>query len=1067
MILAISFQSFGKNDWENHKVIEKNKLPARATAFSYATVDDALTCNRDNSMFLSLNGDWKFNFVDESSKRPLNFHETTFDLSGWKNIDVPSCWEMRGYGTPIYTNITYPFPVHPPYIERENPVGSYVKTFTLPAKWNSHRIILHFGGVSSAMYVWVNGQEAGYSQDSRLPAEFDITPYIRSGENKIAVQVFRWSDGSYLEDQDHWRMSGLHREVFLKAVPKVSISDCFIRTILSENYTLAKIEVRPEIEIIDKTNTEGWKIKSRLYDPALNEVWSETPEINVNSVVYEGYPQQDNVYFSMTGGEVKNPQLWSAEFPNRYTYVIWLEDEKGNTFEAQSYKIGIREVTTENGVFKINGKHLKLKGVNRHDHSEINGKTVSREEMLKDVTLMKQLNFNAVRTSHYPNDPYFLDLCDEYGLYVIDEANLETHGLNGKLTNNPTWAEAFLMRAIRMVERDKNHPSVIIWSLGNESGMGPNHAAMAGWIHQFDPQRPIHYEGAIGDITHPEYLPYNSPDRRKFGMWANPRDAVWVDVVSRMYDGIEGIKALSESKYDQRPVMLCEYVHSMGNSTGNYKEYWDAIYSNDILFGAFIWDWVDQGIKTTAENGQTYWKYGGDFGDTPNDGNFCLNGIVNPYRTPHPAANECKYVNQPVLFDAVDLEKGTVQITSRFNFDNLNNYQLTWTLSENGQVINQGVMPKIDLAPGQKKEISIPIQQIKPKADHEYWLLIKVLVDSEKGWAKKGHEIAWQQFKLPINTESLTIIRLNELPLSVQQDQQIRFTSKQLNLIINPETGWIENYSFNGQTIISSSLMPNFWRALTDNDSLGWKAQRKSIFWKTAPDEMELLSLNISKISDSKQKVTVIKSISGKLDLQLEYTIWGSGEVMIDYRLKCENNLPNPLRIGMQFKTPSENNLLSFYGKGPWENYVDRSQGALVDEYTGKISDFIWNYTMPQENGNRTDVRWLKLQDENGKGWFTAGNQPLSTSVWPWSQNKLEQAKHVPELKAEENNTVNIDLIQTGVGGNNSWSDAAAPIEKYKLKPGNFQYQFVLFPVDSKSKTSILQQKATYLINNR
>jgi beta-galactosidase len=1034
------------NDWENQKVFEKNKLPATATSYSFNTVEDALTNNRSQSNLMMLNGMWKFHFVPESSQRPDDFMQAGFDASNWDEIKVPSCWEMEGYGTPIYSNMRYPFPYTPPYIKRENPVGSYLKTFEIPAEWDKKRVILHFGGASSAMYVWVNGKKVGYSQDSRLPAEFDITPYLQDGKNTIAAQVFRWSDGSYLEDQDHWRMSGLHREVYLKAVPEISITDCFIRTYLNNDNSKATLQVRPEIANTTNNNLEGWKVKAQLYNTDGTKVWAENIEIEASDITNERYPQRDNVYFALMQGEVENPQLWSAEVPNLYTYVTWLEDENGNTTEAVPFKIGIREITIENGVFKVNGEHVKLKGVNRHDHSETGGKTVSREEMLKDVQLLKQLNFNAVRTSHYPNDPYFYNLCDEYGLYVIDEANLETHQVGGEFSNTPSWGAAFLERAIRMAERDKNHPSIVSWSLGNEAGQGPNHAVMAAWLQEFDNTRPVHYEGAIGDIDHPEYAPYNSEKVRSLGIWANPRDPHWVDMVSRMYPDINGLRALGESKYDNRPVVMCEYVHSMGNSTGNYKEYWDLIYSDDIYMGGFIWDWVDQGIKAVDEDGTKYWKYGGDFGDTPNDNNFCINGIVNPDRTPHPAAYECRYVNQPVVFEAVDLENGIVNATSRFNFKNLNQYELYWSVSENGTVIQNGLIENIELAPGQKRNINVPFKRINEKAGKEYWLMLSVKLKNNERWANKGHEIAYSQFKLPFYEQAdEPSSNINET-LAVTGNDKFVLTSNKVNLTVNKETGWIEKYVYDNNELISSEMVPNFWRPLTDNDSRGWKAQNKSAFWKTAAGELKMKEIKLIDISNSVKQVFVEKEIEDKINIKLVYTINADGKLTVDYNLECNENLPDMLRVGMRFTTPATYNNMAFYGKGPWENYVDRSQGAIVDVYEGTVSDFIWNYIYPQENGNHTGVRWLTLTNQS-TGISIEGMQPLSTSVWPWSHKQLAKATHINDLEKEDHLTLNIDLAQTGVGGNDSWSNNAAPIDKYKLKPGSFEYSFTVKPL--------------------
>lgn len=1045
--IFISYQSKANPDWQNERVFDKNKLPASATAYSYNTLEEALTCERLQSNLMMLNGVWKFNFVPESSQRPQNFMQADFNTSNWDEIDVPSCWEMKGYGTPIYTNITYPFTFNPPYIDRDNPVGSYIKTFELPAGWNNKRIILHFGGVSSAMYVWVNGKQVGYSQDSRLPAEFDITPYVQNGTNTVAVQVFRWSDGSYLEDQDHWRMSGIHREVYIKAVPSVSISNCFIRTQLNRQYTGATIMLRPQITNASNTDMSQWNLKAQLYKPDGLAVWPDDIAIAATNITNEHYPQRDNVPFALLQANVENPQLWSAENPYCYTLVTWLENENGQVIEAIPYKIGIREVSIENGVFKINGQHVKLKGVNRHDHSQTGGKTVSRDEMLSDVLLLKQLNFNAVRTSHYPNDPYFYDLCDQYGLYVIDEANLETHQTGGKLTNSPSWAAAFIERAIRMAERDKNHPSIVSWSLGNEAGQGPNHAAMAAWLQEFDNTRPVHYEGAIGDIDHPKYAPYNSPQAWQHGVWANPRDPHWVDMVSRMYPDINGLKALGESPFDERPVVMCEYVHSMGNSTGNYKEYWDLIYSNNIYMGGFIWDWVDQGILAHDEKGTQYWKYGGDFGDTPNDNNFCINGIVNPDRTPHPAAYECKYVNQAIVFDAVDLEKGTIKATSRFHFTNLNKYTIVWSLSEDGTKIRNGSIVDAELAPGQNREITIPYGKINAKPGKEYWLLIEVQLKNDELWAKAGHQIAYEQFKLPFyqNKKYETNNVRNNIVHTENENHE--FSSDNFKLIINKQTGWIEKYTYNNTELISAPLIPNFWRPLTDNDSRGWKAQDKSAFWKNAVSLLKTQDIKFNNNEDMPAQIKVAKAIENKILLELVYTIDGNGNLTVDYSLECNKSLPDMLRVGMSFKTPATYNTMEFYGKGPWENYSDRSQGAIVDVYKGKVNDFIWHYIYPQENGNHTDVRWLSLSNNSKNGLKIEGAQLLSTSVWPWSHQQLTEAKHINDLKAENDLTVNIDLVQTGVGGNDSWSDNAAAIDQYKLKPAKYTYSFTIKPL--------------------
>ncbi len=683
-LILILFTStlFAQNkDWEDPTFIAKNKMPARATSYSFKTADDALAGDRDNSRMLSLNGNWKFNFSAKPEDRPADFYKT--DVSGWDDIEVPSCWEMKGYGVPIYKNVGYNFRPNPPFITRDNEVGSYVKTFTVPEDWNNQRLILHFGGVSSAMYVWVNGKKVGYSQGSRLPAEFDITNFVKSGENNVAVEVYRWSDGFYLEDQDHWRMSGLHREVIILAQPKVAIDDFFVRTRLDNNYQDALLQIRPTITRTTPDEINGWTLEAELFSENNEAVLSEPIKKDVKRIVYERYPHRDNVYFGLMEEKIISPEKWSAEKPVLYTLVLSLKDADGNLVEARSSKIGFREVEIKDGQLLVNGKSIKLYGVNRHDHDHINGKTVSREDLEQDVLLMKRFNFNAVRTSHYPNDAYFYDMCDKYGVYVMDEANIETHGLAGYLTNQSEWHMAFQDRVVRMVERDKNHASIISWSLGNESGCGPNHAAAAGWIKDFDPTRFIHYEGAQGQPEHPDY-------NRKLGFYANPTDPAYVDVISRMYANLELLEGLARSPYINRPIVECEYAHAMGNSLGNFQEYWDLMHSYPNLIGGYIWDWIDQGLVMKDENDKEFFAYGGDHSDEANDNNFCMNGVIASDRTPKPQTWEAKYVMQPLKITAVDLEKGLVRVLSRFSFSNISEYNFKWTLSEDSTEIQSG-----------------------------------------------------------------------------------------------------------------------------------------------------------------------------------------------------------------------------------------------------------------------------------------------------------------------------------------------------------------------------------------
>ncbi len=1085
------------NIWEDPAYISKNKLPGHATSYSYKSVEDALTCNREISRMISLNGTWKFNFVEKSEDRPMDFYKT--DVSTWDDIEVPSNWEMEGYGIPIYRNSGYPFgpqfslddaedPIawykenydvpeglsmqelyrrfyadvliknipQPPFIARDNPVGTYVRTFTIPEDWSDKKIVLHFGGVSSAMFVYVNEQKVGYSQDSRLPAEFDITDFVQAGENKVAVQVFRWSDGSYLEDQDHWRMSGIHREVMLLAQPEVSIEDFFVRTRLDVNYQDALLQIRPTLTRGADADTKDWILEAELFNPNNEKVLTEPISKDVNSIIYEGYPQRDNVYFGLMEEKITSPELWSAENPVLYTLVLTLKDADGKTLEARSAKIGFREVETKNGQLWVNGKSIKIYGVNRHDHDHIRGKSLTREDMENDVLLMKRFNFNAVRTSHYPNDPYFYDMCDKYGIYVLDEANIETHGLMGYLTNQSEWHMAFQDRVVRMVERDKNHPSIIGWSLGNESGCGPNHAGAAGWVKYFDPTRFIHYEGAQGDPEHKDYKAYGSPEYRELGRTANPTDPAWVDVISRMYANLEDLETLAKSPYISRPIVECEYAHAMGNSLGNFQEYWDLIHSYPNLIGGYIWDWIDQGVLKKDENGKDFFAYGGDFGDKPNDNNFCINGVIAADRTPKPQTWEAKYVMQPVKITAVDLEKGLIRILSRFNFDNLNEYNVFWTINEDATEIQSGKLDGLSLNPGANKVVEVPFKTITPKSNSEYWLRISVQLKNNKNWAKAGHEIAKQQFKLPF--ENTTVLKKQSKlanPVFNETDDLIVVIGKSFKAEISKKSGLLINYEKAGEKIISSALAPYFWRPLTDNDERGWRAQQLIALWKDLPEKLTLSDIQLqAETSGVKVKLT-----NEGLTLNLGYTFANDGTVEIRYALNIPEEMPEPIRVGMTMGVSNNLQQMAFYGKGPFENYADRNRAAEVDIFSGTVDEFYYNYIKPQESSNHTCVRWLALTDDNKSGLMVVAGTPIQTSVWPYTAQNIYEAQHPTELIKADELTVNISYKMAGVGGNDSWSINARPIEKYRLLEKEYSFGFKLVPV---TKAKDLQEVYQY-----
>ena len=1048
-------QAKKSNDWENPDVIQINRMPARATSFSYDSMEEALSVDRNQSVIKSLNGDWKFNFVDNSDKRPRSFFKDDFDSSNWDTIAVPSNWEILGYGTPIYTNTTYPMfedtdDIQVPLITRDNPVGSYLKTFILNKDWQDQQIILHFGGVTSAYYVWLNGEKVGYAQGSRLPSEFDITDYVKKGKNTLAVQVFRWSDGSYLEDQDHWRISGIHREVMLLAQPKVAINDFFVKTSLTNNYSTARLEVRPELSNIDSTNLAGWTISAQLFETDGTVVAHPNMEVAATKVARIRYPQRDNFTFGLLNTEIKNPKLWSAEKPYLYTLVLSLIDSESNLVETRSVRVGFREVKiTDQGELLVNGRSIELMGVNRHDHNAKRGKALTREDLRKDVILLKQFNFNSVRTSHYPNDPYFYELADIYGLYVMDEANIESHGVGGLLANLPEWGHAMSNRVQRMVERDKNHPSIISWSLGNESGTGPNFAAAAGWVKDYDPTRFVHYEGAQGDPSHPDYkgleTRWASNDDREYRHTplANPTDRPFVDVISRMYPTLEELDGLAKSPFIKRPILMCEYAHAMGNSVGNLAEYWDMIRAEKNLIGGYIWDWIDQGIETTNDAGELYLAYGGDFGDTPNDSNFCINGIVDSYREPKPQIWEAKYIFQPVEFELVDLRKGKVKINNRFNFKSLSEYEFVWTLEEDGKTIQKSQFRGLDIAPGEAQTVRIGVKKpttIQPGKHYTLNLSIRTIEDTL--WAKADHEIAKEQFVLPWK-KAVTISENQSSPGLNETAKYAEITGDHFIVKFDKLSGFLVSYQFNNVNVITRALRPNFYRPQTDNDRLGWRTHEAMAIWKAASENMDLMGFATSK----KTNAIVVETAhehDGKVNVITRYTINGDGKIAVDFKLDADTSLPGLLRVGMQTGVNANLSRMNFFGRGPFENYSDRKSGAVLNTYSGPVKHFIHDYVRPQENGNHTDIDWLVLHKPDGVGVKFDGEKPLSMSVWPYTAEQIDEATHLYQLIENDFNTVNIDMVQAGVGGIDSWSHNAAPIKKYQIPAGTYQYRFVI-----------------------
>ena len=746
--------------------------------------------------------------------------------------------------------------------------------------------------------------------------------------------------------------------------------------------------------------------------------------------------------------EVKAPKKWSADSPYLYTLLFTLKDDKGNDIQHTSTKVGFRTLKIdERGRFLVNGNPVKMIGVNRHDHHMKNGKTLSRANMEADVKLIKQFNFNAVRTSHYPNDPYFYDLCDTYGIYVMDEANLETHGTRGQLSNVPEWSNAFLERGVRMVQRDKNHPSIVIWSLGNESGMGPNHAAMAGWIKEMDPTRYIHYEGAQGDATDARY---------KKGFFehgkGNPTDPKWVDMLSRMYPQPKQLQDLiDDTNFDKRPVLMCEYAHAMGNSLGNMQTYWDVVYKNDRALGGYIWDWIDQGIMKKDKTGTQFLAYGGDFGDIPNDGSFCLNGIIASNRTPKPEIYECKKVNQPIVISEIHALNGEFKILNRHHATDLSIYDLIWVLSKNGVEVQSGTLETLNTKPYQTEKIKIKFKTPKAVSDDDYFINIKGKLKEATLWAQKGYVVFEEQFKLPLKViePKENIVKSSVLIVNENSDE-ITVNNKLIQVKINKVSGLITSYKYNSNDYFKTPLKLNFWRPETENDGAYRKAKKQTNErdWMKAGDRFKAKN---SYVNSEEQGKTIIK-VEGEIEnpktsVSLTYTIFGNGKIQVDYLSNIDKNAPNIPKIGMQFDISNQYKNITYFGKGPQANYQDRETGAFVDIYKGDANTMSYGYVFPEEYGNHMGTRWFKVKTDSGKGLLVKGDSPLNFSVLPYSTYNIEEAKHTNELVERNILTVNIDHIQMGVGGDNTWSASAEPHEQYRIKPGTYKYTYTLTPI--------------------
>lgn len=1077
--------------WQDIQVVAVNKEKPRSSFMSYADRETALTSRFEKSPYYSLlNGTWKFFFVDSYKDLPQNITDPSVNTSSWDDITVPGNWEVQGHGVAIYTNHGYEFKPRnpqPPLLPEANPVGVYRRDIEIPASWDNRDIYLHIGGAKSGLYVYLNGKEVGYSEDSKNPAEFLINKYLQPGKNVLTLKIFRWSTGSYLECQDFWRMSGIERDVFLWSQPKASIQDFRVVSTLDDTYTNGIFKLAVDLKNHTQ-ETKNLNVGYELLDAKGNLVTSEANDIWVSPAS----PQTASFEY-----DLKNVAPWSAEHPNLYKLLMTIKEE-GKVIEVVPFNVGFRrfemkqiDQVAENGkpytVLLFNGQPVKFKGVNIHEHNPETGHYVTEELMRKDFELMKQNNINAVRLCHYPQDRKFYELCDEYGLYVYDEVNIESHGMyyslkkGGTLGNNPEWLIPHMDRTMNMYERNKNYPSVTFWSLGNEAGNGYNFYQT--YLYLKDKEinsmnRPVNYERALWEWNTDMYVPqYPS--------------AEWLEEIGR--------------KGSDRPVAPSEYSHAMGNSSGNLWDQWKAIYKYPNLQGGFIWDWVDQGILEKDKNGREYYTYGGDYGvNAPSDGNFLCNGIVNPDRTPHPAMAEVKYAHQNIGFEAIDLANGLFRITNRFYFTDLKKYMVHYSVTANNKVVRSGKV-SLDIEPLASKEFTVPVGNLKPQAGTEYFVNFNVTTVEKEPLIPIGHEIACDQFRLPIESPKKAFkISGPKLTVSTNGDN-LSASSSKVNFMFNKKTGIVTSYKVDGTEYFSEGfgIQPNFWRAPTDNDYGNGMPKRLQV-WKESSKNFNVTDATVT--MDGNNAVVNVNYLlpAGNLYI-VNYTIYPSGAVNVAARFtstdmdaaqtevsestrtatftpgrdaaRKEASKLNVPRIGVRFRLPASMNQVEYFGRGPAENYLDRNAGSMVGLYKSTAEELYFPYVRPQENGHHTDTRWVSLStgkkglliqadntigfnalrnsiedfdDEEATGlsrqWSNFTPEQVANHDEAAAKNVLRRQHHINDITPRDFVEVCVDLKQQGVAGYDSWGSRPEPA--YTL-PANREYNwgFTLIPL--------------------
>ncbi|WP_394239924.1 beta-galactosidase [Vibrio astriarenae] len=1011
-----------RRDWENPQSVNLHCMKAHSPLASFRSAKDARENN--NSHRRSLNGDWKFKLFDAPEQVDEDFIKAGFNDSPWPNIPVPSNWQLQGYDKPIYANVKYPFEVNPPYVPSDNPTGCYRTNVDMTAADLEHTQRIIFDGVNSAFHLWCNGVWVGYSQDSRLPTEFNLSEYLTEGRNTLAVMVIRWSDGSYLEDQDMWWLSGIFRDVTLLSKPNNCIEDVFITPDLDACYRDGTLQVETRINA-----PESYQVQLQLFDgeQAICDPQSATPN---NRRIDERGSYNDIVFQTLS---VREPKQWSAEVPNLYRLVVSLIDEQGHHIESEAYDVGFRKIEITDGQLKLNGKPLLIRGVNRHEHHPKLGHVMTEKDMIEDIRLLKQHNFNAVRTAHYPNHPRWYELCDQYGLYVCDEANIETHGMQpmNRLSSDPQWANAYMNRYTQMVMRDKNHASIILWSLGNESGHGANHNAMYAWSKQYDPSRPVQYEGGGSNTTATDII---AP------MYARVNTVIEDEAVPKW-----PIKKWISLPNEQRPLILCEYAHAMGNSLGSFDEYWHAFREFPRLQGGFIWDWVDQGITKTDDNGNQYWAYGGDFNDEINDRQFCINGLVFPDRTPHPTLEEAKFCQRMITVALSHEQPGryTLNVHNENLFRATDNEQLNWSLLEDGVEVLNGNLP-LDVDADSEKTITLDIS-FKPKSGARYHLNTDITLISHTPWSDGGYVIATDQ--LALTNYSGLVVAIDEestTPVLDASGNEINVHTDSGRWIWDKSSGLLVQWQQLEVDKLAAPLVDNFYRAPLDNDigvseidnvdPNAWMCR-----WDMAGIGQWQRQCLATKAQIQGEKVCIETRFAYQFKDQVQavttwnYTITGDGQMRVDVDVQLADHLPPMPRIGMECQVASTNNI-EWKGLGPFENYPDRLAAARFGHYKASINEMHTPYVFPTDNGLRCHTQWLNVSNlrVSGDFHFSTGHYSLA---------QLAAAKHTNELIEEETLYLRIDHQQMGVGGDDSWSPSVH--KAFQLTHNHYHYSIV------------------------